>query len=88
MYVPKMFLVAVACLFVWRILSRILNCRSSIGRKLALPGISVGCRKRDDGGNWVCDVCSIYGGTADMLFGVATLVFAAIGIWQWLKHQG
>lgn len=86
MYVPKMFLLAIACLFVWRILSRVLNCQSKIGRKLALHGMLVGCRKRDDGGIWVCDLCALYGGTADILFGAATLVFAAIGIWQWLKR--
>ncbi len=85
MYVPKMFLVAVACLIVWRILSRILTCQSRIGRRLALRGMLIGCRKRDDGGIWVCDVCSLYGGTTTILFGGAALVFAAIGIWQWLK---
>jgi hypothetical protein len=85
MYVPKMFLVAVACFIVWRILSRILTCQSRIGRGLALHGMLVGCRKRDDGGIWVCDVCSLYGGAADILFGGSALVCAAIGIWQWLK---
>jgi hypothetical protein len=85
MYIPKMFLVAVACFIVWRILARILNCQSRIGRKLALPSMTVGCRKRDDGGVWTCDLCSWYGGTATILFGGAALVFAAIGIWQWIK---
>ncbi len=85
MYVPKVFLVAVACFVTWRILSRILTCQSRIGRKLALPSMAVGCRKLDDGGIWYCDVCSLYGGTATVLFGGAALVFAAVGIWQWLK---
>ncbi len=85
MYVPKMFLIAVACYLIWRLLSRIFTCQSRIGRKLALPGMLVGCRKRDDGGVQVCDVCSLYGTTVDILFGGATFVFAAIGIWQWLK---
>jgi hypothetical protein len=84
MYVPKMFLVAVACFLVLRILSRVLTCQSRIGRKLALPSMTVGCRKLEDGGAWVCDVCSLYGGAAPILFGGAALVFAAIGIWQWL----
>jgi hypothetical protein len=79
---PKMFLVAVACYIIWRILAHILTCQNSVGRRLALPGMSVGCRKRDDGGIWYCDVYSIYGGTAQILFGGATLLFAAIGIWQ------
>jgi hypothetical protein len=85
MYVPKMFLIAVACYIVWRILSRVLTCQSRIGQGLALRTMLVGCRKRDDGGIWVCDVCSLYGGIADFIFGGATLVFAAIGIWQWIK---
>ena len=85
MYVPKMFLVAVACYVAWRILSRLLTCQSRIGRSLALRTMRVGCRKRDDGGIWVCDVCSLYGGAADFLFGGAALVFAAIGIWQLLR---
>jgi hypothetical protein len=86
MYIPKMFLLAVACLFVWWALSRVLNCQSSIGRKLASRGMLVGCRKRDNGGIWVCDLCSLYGGTADIIFGGAALVFAAIGVWQWLRN--
>ncbi len=85
MYVPKMFLVAVACFIVYRILSRVLTCQSRIGRKLALPSMAVGCRKLDDGGIWTCDVCSLYGGTATIVFGGAAFVFAAIGVWQWLK---
>jgi len=85
MYVPKTFLVAFACFIVWRILSRILTCQSRIGRSLARPHMAVGCRKRDDGGIWICDVCSMYGGAAAILFGGA-LVFAAIGIWQWLTR--
>jgi hypothetical protein len=85
MYVPKMFLIAVACFIVWRILSRILNCENRIGRNLALSNMTVGCRKREDGGVWSCDVCSLYGGTATILFGGAALVFAAIAIWQWFK---
>jgi hypothetical protein len=55
-------------------------------RKLALSSMAVGCRKRADGGTWVCDVCSLHGGTVGTLFGGAALVFAAIGIWQWLKR--
>jgi len=85
MFVPKMPLIAVACFFLWSILSRVLTCQSRVGRKLALPGMLVGCRKRDDGGIWVCDVCSLYLGAVDILLGGATLVFATIGIWQWLK---
>jgi hypothetical protein len=85
MYVPKIFLVAVALFFVWLILSRVLTCQTAIGRGLAVHGMLVGCRKRDDGGIWVCDVCSLYGSVADILFGGAALVCAAIGIWQWLK---
>jgi hypothetical protein len=85
MYVSKAFLVAVACFIVWRILSRVLTCQSRIGRKLALPSMAVGCRKLDDGGTWHCDVCSLYGGAATILFGGATLVFASIGLWHWLK---
>jgi len=84
-YVSKAFLAAIVCLIVWQILSRIFTCQSSIGRKLALPSMAVGCRKLDDGGIWYCDVCSLYGGTATVLFGGAALVFAAVGIWQWLK---
>lgn len=85
MYVPKMFLVAIACFIIWRILFRVLTCRSKIGQKLALPSMAVGCRKLDDGGIWCCDVCSLYGGTATVLFGGTALVFAAVGIWQWFK---
>jgi hypothetical protein len=85
MYVPKMFLVAVACLIVSQNLSSALSCKSRIGRRLALPTMSVGCRKLDDGAVWRCDVCSMYGGTATILFGGAAFVFAAIGIWQRLK---
>jgi len=85
MYVPKMFLLAVACWSVGWILSRVLTCQTAIGRGLALHGMLVGCRKRDDGGTWVCDVCSLYGGTAAIIFGGAALVFAVIGVWQWLK---
>ena len=86
MHVPKMLLLAVACFIVWRILARILNCQSRIGRSLALPSMMVGCRKRDDGGVWSCDVCSLYGGTATILFGGAALISAVIGIWQLLKN--
>jgi hypothetical protein len=86
-YVPKTFLVAIACFIVWWILSRILTCQSSIGRKLALPGMAIFCRKLDDGGIWHCDVCSLYGGTAAILFGGTALVFAVVGIWQLLKSQ-
>lgn len=85
MYVPKMFLVAAGCLIVWLILSRVLTCQSRIGRGLALPHMAVGCRRRDDGGVWTCDVCSLYGAGAAILFGGAALVCAAIGLWQWLS---
>ncbi len=85
MYVPKMILIAVGCFVVWLILSRLLTCQTRIGRSLALNSMLVGCRKRDDGGIWVCDLCSLYGGTADFIFGGGALVFAAIGIWQWIK---
>ena len=85
MYVPKMLLVAFACLIIWQMLSRVLTCQSRIGRGLAFRHMTVGCRKRDDGRTWVCDVCSLYGGTVTILFGGASLVFGAIGIWQWLK---
>jgi hypothetical protein len=86
MYVPKMFLAAIACYVVCRILSRFLTCQSRIGRSLALPGMLVGCRQRDDGGIWICDVCSLYSGTAAIIFGGAAIVFAAIGIWQWFRN--
>jgi hypothetical protein len=85
MYVPRAFLFAIGCLFFWRILARVFNCQSRIGRKVALPGILVGCRKQNDGGTRVCDLCSFYGGAADVLFGGATLVLAAIAVWQWFK---
>jgi len=86
MYVPKVFLAAVACFIVWRILLRVLTCQSRIGRRLALPCMAVGCRKLDDGGTWHCDVCSLYGGTATILLGGAALVLAAVGIWQYFKN--
>jgi hypothetical protein len=35
MYVPRIFLIAVDCFIVWRILSRVLTCQSIIGRILA-----------------------------------------------------
>ena len=82
MYLPKAFLAAMACLIAWWILSRILNYRSNIGRKLALPGMTVGCRKQDNGAIWVCDLCAFYGGTVDILLIGAALVLAAIGIWR------
>jgi len=85
MYVPRVFLLAAACLILWRILYSTFTCQNRVGRKLALPSMSVGCRKLDDGGVWHCDVCTLYGGTATVLFGGAAFVFVAIGIWQWLK---
>lgn len=87
MYVPKMFLAAFACLIVWRVLRSVLTCQSTIGRKLALPSMAVGCRKLEDGGVWYCDVCTLYGGTASVIFGGAAFVLAAIGIWDWLKGR-
>jgi len=84
MYVSKAFLAAIVCLIVWQILSRIFTCQSSIGRKLALPSMAVGCHKLD-AGTWHCDVCSLYGGTATILFGGTALVFAVVGIWRLLK---
>ncbi len=85
MYVSEMFFAAAACLIVWRILYRVLTCHSRIGRKLALPSMAVGCRTLDDGGIWHCDVCSLYGGTVTILFGGTALVFAFVGIWQWIR---
>ncbi|HEU5409174.1 MAG TPA: hypothetical protein VFU48_15510 [Nitrospira sp.] len=85
MYVPKMILIAVALYIVWSAASRVLNCQSSIGRALAPRGMLVGCRKREDGGEWTCDLCSIYGGTADIVLLGAAVVCGTIGIWQWIK---
>ncbi len=84
MYVPKIFLAAIACLATWTITSRILTCRSRVGRRLALPGMMVGCRKQDNGTIHVCDVCSLYGGSADILLLGAALVLVVIGIWRWI----
>lgn len=86
MYVPKAILAAIGCFAVWGALSRVLTCRSTIGRKLALHGMTVGCRKQDDGTTWVCDLCAIYGGSADILLIGAATVLAAIGIWQWIAN--
>lgn len=83
MYVPKMFLIAVAFFIAYQSVSRWLTCQSKIGRMLARPGMMVGCRKRNDGGTFHCDVCSLYGGTSSLILGGAALVFAAIGAWQW-----
>ena len=85
MYVPNLVLIEFALYVLWSLLSRVLNCQSSIGRSLALRGMLVGCRKREDGGVWTCDLCGLYGGVADFILLGAMLICGGIGIWQWIK---
>lgn len=82
MYVPDAFVAAAGCFIAYEALPRVLTCKSSIGRRLALPSMWVGCRKMSDGSKWICDVCALYGVLVTILFGGGTIVFAAIGVWH------
>ncbi len=81
MYIPDNFVYAGACYLGYRILGPLLGCQS-IGGKLALRGMLVGCRKIPNGGIWHCDVCALYRSPVEIILLGAMVVFATMGVWK------